>query len=240
MSIKAILFDLDGTLLPIDTDGFIRAYLQDLSNYVAEYYDPKLFTREIMDSIGKVISSTDATTTNQQLFEHDFFGKFENADVLRPIIQRYYDEEFQKLERYVASHGFIPELIQAAKEKGFRLTVATNPLFPRSAIVQRVKWAGANPEDFEIITSYEISHFAKPQPGYYKEILEWLGLEPNECLMVGNDAQEDLMAQKLGMKTYLVTDFLIDRGEPLFTPDGKGTLREFYHELLEGTGIFAN
>lgn len=240
MAIKAILFDLDGTLLPIDTDGFIGAYLQDISNYIAEYYDPKLFVKEILDSIGKVIHSTDATTTNQQVFEQDFFGKIGNEEVLRPVIQRYYDEEFQKLEKYVASHGFIPELIQAAKEKGYRLTVATNPLFPKSAIIQRVKWAGANPEDFEIITSYENSHFAKPKPEFYQEILGWLDLNPSECLMVGNDAQEDLMAQKLGMKTYLVTDFLIDRGEPLFTPDGKGTLREFYHELLEGKGVFAN
>lgn len=240
MAIKAILFDLDGTLLPIDTDEFIRTYVKKISTYMSEYVEPEVFVKQLWASTEKMIRSQEAHLTNQQVFDQDFFPVIGNEAELLPLLEQFYEEEFPKLAEFVSSHGFIPEMIQSAKDQGFRLVVATNPLFPRSAILQRIHWSGANPEDFEWITSYEISHFTKPNPGYFQEIVEQLGLRADECLMVGNDAQEDLVAQKVGLKTYLVTDHLIDRGTPPFTPDGKGSMRDFYNELLEGKGVFSN
>lgn len=239
MTIKAILFDLDGTLLPIDTDQFIHSYVKKLSAFMAKHVDPELFVKQLWASTEKMIRSTEAHLTNQQVFDQDFFPKIGNEEVILPLVERFYDEEFPKLEEFVSSHGFIPELIQAAKNKGYRVIVATNPLFPRTAILQRIHWTGAKPEDFEWITSYEISHFTKPNPQYFQEIVAQLGLKAEECLMVGNDVQEDLVAQTMGLKTYLVTDKIIDRGNPPFTPDGKGTMRDFYEELLEDRGIFS-
>lgn len=239
MAIQAILFDLDGTLLPIDTDRFIRTYVQKLSAYMAEHVEPEKLVKQLWASTEKMIRSNDGTLTNQEKFDSDFYAAVGSKEVLTPLLDRFYEEEFPKLEELVQSYGFIPELIQVAKDKGYRLIVATNPLFPKTAILQRIHWTGARPEDFEWITSYETSHYAKPHPGYFQEIVERIGLPAEACLMVGNDAQEDLVAQKVGLKTYLVTDHLIDRGTPPFTPDGKGTMREFYEALLAGSGVFA-
>ncbi len=240
MAIKVILFDLDGTLLPIDTDQFIHTYIKKLSSYIVDYVNPEVFVKQLWASTEKMVRSTEEHLTNQQVFDNDFFPKIGNGEVIIPLVERFYEEEFPKLEEFVSSHGFIPELLQTAKNKGYRLVLATNPLFPRTAILDRIRWTGALPEDFEWITSYEVSHFTKPNPKYFQEIIDHIGVTAKECLMVGNDAQEDLVAQQIGMKTFLVTDQIIDRGTPPFTPDGKGTMRDFYEELLEGKGIFAN
>ena len=45
---------------------------------------------------------------------------------------------------------------------------------------------------------------------YYREILEKIGLEASECMMVGNDVKEDMVAKELGMKVFLLTDCLIN------------------------------
>ena len=36
-------------------------------------------------------------------------------------------------------------------------------------------------------------------------------MKPEECLMVGNDVSEDMVTEQLGMKTFLLTDCLINK-----------------------------
>jgi HAD superfamily hydrolase (TIGR01549 family) len=238
MGLRALLFDLDGTLLPIDTDQFIASYVKKLAGYVAHLVDPEVFVKQLMASTYAMINNDEDHKTNREVFEHDFFVKIGRQEEITPLIDRFYEKEFPKLSEFVSSHGFIPELIQAGKEKGYRMVIATNPLFPRAAILERIRWAGANPDDFDWITTYEVSHYCKPNPKYYLEISERIGVKPEECLMVGNDVQEDLVAQTVGFKTFLVTDKKIDRGEPVFVPHGEGTMRQFYEDLIHNRGIF--
>ena len=70
---------------------------------------------------------------------------------------------------------------------------------------------GFEPSDFEIVTTYEDYSFAKPNLGYYKEVTKILGVEPEECVMVGNDVLEDMISSELGVKTFLLTDCIINR-----------------------------
>ena len=74
----------------------------------------------------------------------------------------------------------------------------------------RMNWAGVNIDDFSYITSYENSHYCKPSKEYYTEIAELLDLNPAECLMVGNNATEDMVAREAGMEVFLLTDCLIN------------------------------
>jgi HAD superfamily hydrolase (TIGR01549 family) len=238
MSIQAILFDLDGTLLRMNTDEFIEAYVKKLSTYVAHVVDPHAFAKQLMASTGEMIQNKEGHLTNKQVFDAHFYPKLESAEKLIPLIDHFYDAEFPKLQELTSSHDFTSNLIREAEEQGYRLAVATNPLFPRSAIHQRIEWAGLSPEDFEWITIYEESHYTKPHGDYYLEIAKKLNLPPEACLMVGNDVQEDLAASKIGMQTYLVTDHLIDRREPQYTPDGQGSFQEFYRDLCDRRGLF--
>ena len=94
------------------------------------------------------------------------------------------------------------------KEHGVKVYLATNPIFPRVGTMNRIRWAGIDAEDFEVITTYETYHYCKPNPKYFQEVMEEFRLNPKECLMVGNDVQEDLTIRSLGVKTYLLTDTL--------------------------------
>ena len=100
--------------------------------------------------------------------------------------------------------------MEKLKQLGLKIIIATNPFFPKIATHQRITWAGLNPNDFALVTTYENSRFCKPNLAYYQDILDKFGLKADECIMVGNDMGEDMIAQKLGLKVFLLTDQLIN------------------------------
>ena len=120
-------------------------------------------------------------------------------------IDDFYDHVFPALEFVTKRREGASELVETAFAKGYRVVIATDPLFPRKAIYHRIRWAGLDPERFELISSFESFHFTKSHPAYYAEILGRLGWPDGPVLMVGNDAERDLApAQKLGLAVYQV------------------------------------
>ena len=114
------------------------------------------------------------------------------------------------------------------KTKDIKLVLATNPLFPAVATLERIKWAGLVASDFEVITTYEDNYYCKPNLNYYREILKRINCRPEECLMVGNDAREDMVVEKLGMDTYLLTECLINTEQEDISKFKSGNLQDFY------------
>ncbi len=228
--IDTILFDLDGTLLPMDIDIFMENYFQTLCLKCRDIIEPKALTESVWSSTKEMIKNKEKNKTNMNVFMDDFKTRINvNLDEVLPVLDEYYLYEFDELKSFAKPNDIVKEIVQILKQKGYKMVVATNPLFPRQAILHRIKWAGLNPESFELITDYETMHFCKPNIEYYEEILSIIEKNPHDCIMVGNDAQEDLVASKLGIKTFLVTDFLINRdaGDP--KADYKGN----YSELLK-------
>ena len=123
----------------------------------------------------------------------------------------FYRNEFNQVQEVCGFESMAAQIVHSLKDRGYRVVLATNPLFPAIATQNRIRWAGLQPEDFEYITTYENSHYCKPNPDYYREILEQLHLQSEECLMVGNDVGEDMITQQLGMKVFLLTDCLINK-----------------------------
>ena len=219
---KAILFDLDGTLLPMDQELFLKAYLGGLCKKLAPLgYDPKAVTDGIWKGTGAMVGN-DGAQTNEAVFWQVFCSLLgEDTRKDEPVFEDFYRNEFQKVAEVCGKNPAAKELIEGLKAKGLRLVLATNPLFPAIATHSRVRWAGLEPEDFAYITTYENSSRCKPNPDYYREILDKLGLQTEECVMVGNDAQEDGAAAALGLPVFLLTDCLIDRsGEVEKFPHG--------------------
>ncbi len=122
--------------------------------------------------------------------------------------------------------------IDVLKLKGYQLVLATNPIFPIKAILHRINWAGFAPEEFSYISCFEKNHYCKPQIKFYEEVLSEIGKKPEECLMVGNDVQEDMVVHSLGVKTYLVEDHLIHRTDEPIVVDYRGSYEAFY-EFVE-------
>ncbi|MGN1002492.1 MAG: HAD family hydrolase [Oscillospiraceae bacterium] len=210
---KIVMFDLDGTLLPMDQDKFVNAYFGLLAAKVAPlgYDDPKKLIDAIWAGTAAMVKN-DGGCTNEDAFWNCFTGVYgEKALGDKPVFEEYYRVDFQKAQ---SSCGFTPEskkLVDKLKENGYRVILATNPIFPAVATESRIRWAGLEPDDFELYTTYENSRRCKPNPGYYRDILDAIGCDAADCVMVGNDVDEDMVARTLGMEVFLLTDCLINR-----------------------------
>lgn len=212
---KAILFDLDGTLLPMDQDIFVKTYFGLMAKRMAQFgYKPDELIHTIWKGTSAVIKN-DGVFANEDVFWKCFSEVYgdERTKNDRAKFDDFYREDFPKVQSACGFQPFAKEMIQFAKQQGYRVVLATNPLFPRIATEERIRWAGLVPSDFELVTTYENSHACKPNLLYYQEILDILDLKANECLMVGNDISEDGVVKQLGMDIFYITDCLINPDE---------------------------
>lgn len=212
MSLKAVLFDLDGTLLPMDQDTFIRAYFKGISAKLAPYgYNPQELVAAIWQGTGAMIKNN-GSKTNEEAFWGEFVKIYgEKCLEDTPCFDKFYEENFDDLRTACGYNPKAAEVVKMLKDRGVRRILATNPIFPYIATEKRTKFAGLDTTDFELITSYENIGFAKPNPRYYKEILRRADLKAEDCLMVGNDVAEDMIAESFGMRVFLLTDCIINK-----------------------------
>lgn len=232
-----ILFDMDGTLLPMDPDRFTAYYFRLLGELLREHgYDPRPIESAIWRGTAAMVRN-DGSRPNEEAFWPAFFaaaGYPGRERELRQLLMLFYTDEFDSAS---VSCGYTPraaETVAFCRACGWDLVVATNPIFPAEAMRIRLRWAGVDPDDFVRITSYENSTFSKPSPAYYREILRALGRTPEECVMIGNDVTEDMVAQTLGMRVFLLTDDLLNRdGLPLdpYPHGGYDELQAFLRAL---------
>ena len=212
MNVTAILFDLDGTLLPMDQDAFTESYFSNLAAKAAtKGYQPNALIDTVWAGTAAMVKN-DGTKTNEAVFWELFAAKY-GGDALNdiPFFEEFYRTDFQKAKELCGFAPMTKDIVHSLKARGLRVILATNPLFPAIATESRIRWAGLEPDDFELYTTYENSRHCKPNPEYYKDIMAELNLTAEECVMVGNDVGEDMIAEKLGMKVFLLTDCLINR-----------------------------
>ncbi len=212
MELTTVFFDLDGTLLPMDEDVFIQTYFKGLVMKLAPHgYDPDGLVKAIWTGV-KAMVKNDGTGTNEEMFWKEFtefYGEKCRQD--EGVFEEFYRNEFQQVKSVCGFDADAAKVVQELKNMGLRLVLATNPFFPKVATESRVRWAGLVPEDFVYISTYENSHHSKPNLDYYKEIMRKVGVSGEECIMVGNNADEDMITEQLGMKTFLCPDCLINK-----------------------------
>lgn len=215
--INTILFDLDGTLLPMDLDEFIKIYFDSLGKKFAQLgYDYEVILKGVITGT-KMMIKNDGNSTNEDIFWKNFYDvtNISKVDIEKDFID-FYQDDFTKLSKYTKQNKYMCEAVKELASKGYRLLLTTNPMFPKMAVEERVRWAGIDSDVFSIMTSYEYCHYTKPNVNYYKEVIEKENLILDECMMVGNDAIEDGVIETLGIPLYLITDHLINRSnEPL-------------------------
>ncbi|MDQ2693660.1 MAG: HAD hydrolase-like protein [Chloroflexota bacterium] len=201
-----LLLDLDDTLLDTNLETFVPAYFQALSAHLAEQSVPGETVRALLAGLYLMNESEDPTRTLEEVFENDFYPKLGvSKQDLRHILEEFYDLIFPGLARHTRQRLEAVPLIEWAFSCGYRIAIATDPFFPRKATHHRLRWAGFDPERFELISSFEHFHFSKTHPAYYAEVLGRLGWPEGPVLMVGNDIMRDLMpAHRLGMKTFFI------------------------------------
>ncbi len=228
-TITTVLFDLDGTLLPMETKTFTDAYFKLLAQKAAPYgYEPKALVAAVWAGT-KAMIKNDGTQPNDQRFWQTFAGELgEDIQKLRPVFDKFYAEEFHGAKAATRENPLAKKVVEELKARGYTVALATNPLFPLAGQATRLSWLGLRPQDFALVTSYESCSYCKPNPAYFAQVLEQLGKRPEECLMVGNDVREDVLAaQAVGISTYLITDCMENAGGVTLGQIERGSFGEF-------------
>ncbi len=200
---KAILFDLDGTLLDSSMEHFLPVYLKALSARVAPYFEPKAFVQRLLWATEQM-AANDGRATNQDVFMAAFFP-FEGRQraELEPVFDAFYAEDFPKLASVTRCKPEARGVVEKIVAMGYDTAVITNPLFPEAAVRERMRWAGVVDLPFKWVTTYENSRYCKPNLRYFDDVCARLGRLAEECLVVG-DEHMDMVAKNMGCDTYLV------------------------------------
>lgn len=231
--INTVLFDLDGTLLPINDKVFEKVYFGALVEHVKDLYPAQSLIELIWTCTKETVLDT-SDLTNEQAF---YFALSKRVDeqlleTMKARFMHFYATDFDRVKEAVTPNPLLKEAVEILKDKGYRCVIATNPLFPRLAIEKRIEWTGIHRGHFDYVSSFEDNHFCKPQIQFYQEVLNHIQKEANECIMVGNDATEDMIAKKLGLQTYLLTDHRIQKGDHTYPGDYEGNSTDFLDFVL--------
>jgi FMN phosphatase YigB (HAD superfamily) len=217
---SGILFDLDGTLLDVDTGRFMERYFGALRRLVVPGLDGGVF-EAVVEGTRVMMGHHDGVTN-----EDAFWGRFGQVTGTRkedvePYFARFYEDVFPSLRGTAGPSAHAREAVEAALGRTPAVAIATNPLFPRIAIETRIGWAGLSDLLPRLhVTTYEISTACKPLPAYFLETAAALDRAPDECIMVGDDAELDLPAAAAGMRTFYVGP------DPHARADARGTLAD--------------
>lgn len=222
--IKAVFFDLDGTLLPMDEEEFIKVYFISLYKKVAHLnYEKEKLIKTIWDGT-EAMYKNDGTYTNEQVF-WNLFKKYYSEDQLKDkeIFDSFYINEFKSTKNVCKDNPLAKEIVNFCKNNLKYTILSTNPIFPYAGTLTRMSFIGLKEDDFDFITAYENSSYCKPNPKYFEFLLNKFNLKADEVILFGNNTIEDAYcATQVGIKTYLVDGNIIDK---------KGLLNKF--ELIQ-------
>jgi FMN phosphatase YigB (HAD superfamily) len=201
-----LLLDLDDTLLNTNLQAFVPAYFRALARELAPQVPPERMLRALIAGTQRMNESGDFSRTLRQVFNSVFYPMIGvSRSELEPALENFYDNVFPALQELTSPVADAKPFVDWAFSQGHRIAIATDPLLPRKATHHRLRWAGFDPAQFEVVSSYEHFHFSKAHPAYYAEVLGRMGWHDGPVLMVGNDLERDILpARRLGLTTWLV------------------------------------
>lgn len=208
--IKAVLLDLDDTLLINDMESFSPPYFRALLAKVQGVCRPGTFVEALNTGIRAMVSNDGRGPTNAEVFAREFYPRVGcPRDDIEPLLDDFYQNDFEALAYLTAPDPAARELVTLLQQSGIKIAVATQPIFPASAILARLRWADVSAAefDYELITSYEVMSACKPRRAFFESVLRRMGCRADESLMVGDSIEMDMPAGRMGLRT-----FWVDRG----------------------------
>jgi FMN phosphatase YigB (HAD superfamily) len=204
--LKAVLFDLDNTLILYDEVKFFQVYFPLVADWFKDLMPTDKFSEKLMQAT-IVMHKNDGLVTNRELFLKEFCkGTNWDADDIWKRFDTFYQQDWGKIKETISSQDCARDVFQYVQDKHLKIVIATNPIWPLTAQMTRLAWAGLDDMDIALVTNIDNMNFCKPQLGYYRQICQIINVAPEECLMVGDDPANDMVAARIGMKTYLTVD----------------------------------
>jgi FMN phosphatase YigB (HAD superfamily) len=231
--IKAVLLDLDNTLLHNPDNTSVPAYLALVEQHFSQRLGITNMSQPILKSMRAMTSAHALHRSNLELATESIamsIGK--TAEEVQTAFTDFYHDSYPQLSSFAHPLGdFVPLLVEHLRDRGCALVIATNPLYPPEAVRQRLLWAGI-PDDFAayaLVTHAGNMHFTKPDPAYFAEIIARVGVEPDEALMVGDNPTNDIApALQAGLQAF----HIVDGGQEASIAN-KGTLQDFYKLVVD-------
>jgi FMN phosphatase YigB (HAD superfamily) len=213
--LKAVLFDLDNTLILYDEMKFINSYFPVAAEKFADVIPPESFAEKLLLATIE-LHKNDGTMVNRERFLQAFSSsvKLPPEEIWRRF-DKFYTEDFDRFKYMVATPACAHDVFRYIRDKGLKIVIATNPIWPLSAQMRRLSWVGLDDIDLALVTHIDNMTFCKPQLGYYRQICSLIGEKPADCLMVGDDPANDMVAARIGIRTYLTDDSLKHAEKPL-------------------------
>ncbi len=228
-NIRGVLFDLDGTLLQVEMRKFIPNYLRTLAEFFDDLVDRRAFAEAMTATTFGLLRADDGRRTNEEMLLEAicrYLGI--HRSVYRERLKDFFSRGMAELAPLVTPLPLARRILERCFERGLSVVIATNPVFPRPLVEARLDWGGLLDFPYQLVTSYENSRYCKPNVRYFHDVLEQVGLAPEQCVMVGNDTEHDLAAREAGITTFLVDTWMIDRQGGAFVTDFRGGHAELY------------
>lgn len=210
--LKAVLIDLDNTILFVDEMEFMLQYLPQVAEVFSDLLPQEEFQPRLIQAAQAFMKNNGEKSNKEYFLEVFSPGLAETKEEIWGRFMRYYDTGFERLRSLVSAPEGVRDLLEELKRRDLKLVIATNPVWPHEVQMKRLTWAGVGDVTFDLVTSLENMSFCKPELGYYQEICAKIGEHPEACLMVGNDPVNDMIGAKIGMKTYLFCREGVDDG----------------------------
>jgi FMN phosphatase YigB (HAD superfamily) len=212
----------------MDMDEFVQKYFHEMGKMFHDLIDGRVLAKHVMECTELMVKNGEDRRNENVFFTR--FSELVDGDlaVYQARFDEFYDTRFLNARSATHQSEFMIKAVKLLQDKGYELVLATNPLFPIKANHHRIHWAGLSPDDFSYISSFESNKYCKPNLEYYREVLSGIDRSAEECMMVGNDALEDMVAAKLGIKTYLIEDHLLNKHNVEIKADHRGRYEDFY------------
>ncbi len=213
--LKAVLFDLDNTLIFFDEIKFADLFFPPMAARFADVLPSDKFAVQLMAATLEA-HKNDGSITNRELFLREFTRgtSLTSEDAWKRFLE-YYDEDFDGMKGTVTTPGNTRLVFQSIRERNLKLVIATDPILPLNAQCKRLSWADIDGIELDLVTHIENMSYCKPKLGYYRQICQLIHERPEDCLMVGDDPANDMVAATIGMKTYKTLDSLDRNDKPL-------------------------
>ncbi len=236
--IRAVLFDLDDTLLRLSTDAFSRKYIAALGGALMTAHPtirPEAFQGAVRSSIKTTAANTDPTRTNGENMNAAFASALALSEAeIASAFHGFYESQYAGLRAEADPMPGARELVATLADEGYTVVVATNPVFPRGPVMERLRWAGFDTEalPFAWVTTMDNMHFIKPTPHYYEEILARVGVEAEDALLVGDDLNNDILpGTAAGLATYWINEDMPPEG---YHPNAHGSMTALADRVRNG------
>jgi FMN phosphatase YigB (HAD superfamily) len=227
-----LLLDLDDTLLDTQISSFLRAFLDAWRDAVLDTMPPDRFIRAMLKSTDRMMLNNRPDCTLREVFLESFLPAIGmDEEQFLSIEDDFYKNVFPRLQALTKPKPQAIQFVDKALEQGAQIVIATNPVFPKTAIDQRLAWVGlpADRFPFQYVPSSEYFHFAKPNPAFFAELLYEIGWPDNPVVMVGDDYKLDILpALQFGLPAYWINSGKAPAENPANVPISSGEIEAVF------------